>query len=63
MSWCKSGVGFQDLPFIDNRHLGSIHRFQQSSCFIRNTLELVFFYKVLVKEMLASNVCLYSRTV
>jgi len=29
MSWCTSGVGLQVLPFIDNRHLGSIPRFHR----------------------------------
>jgi len=29
---CTNGVGFQVLPFIDNRHFGNIHRFQQYSC-------------------------------
>jgi len=33
MSWCTSGVGLQVLPFIDKRHLGSIHRFQWFACF------------------------------
>ena len=27
MSWCTSGVGLQVLPFIENCHLGSFHRF------------------------------------
>jgi len=35
MSWCTSGVGLQVLPFIDNSHLGSIHRFQWISCYYR----------------------------
>ena len=30
----SSGVELQVLPFIDNRHLGSIHHFQQFSCLI-----------------------------
>jgi len=33
LSWCTSGVGLQVLSFIDNRHLGSIHRFQRYPCF------------------------------
>jgi len=28
MSWCTSSVYLQVLPFIDNRHLGSIPRLQ-----------------------------------
>ena len=32
MSWCTSGVWLQDLPFIDNRHLGSIPCFQRIPC-------------------------------
>jgi len=36
MSWCTSGVWLQDLPFIDNRHLGSIPHFQQFSYFYWN---------------------------
>ena len=32
MFWCKSGVWLQDLPFIDNRHLGSIPSFQRFPC-------------------------------
>jgi len=35
MSWCTSGVGLQDLPFIDNSHLVSIPRFQRFSCLYR----------------------------
>jgi len=27
MSWCTSGVGLQVLPFIDNRHLGSMYNY------------------------------------
>jgi len=32
MNWCTSGVGLQYLPFIDNRHLESIPRFQRFPC-------------------------------
>jgi len=32
MSWCASGIVLQVLPFIDNRYLGNIHRFQRFSC-------------------------------
>ena len=32
VSWCTSGVGLQVLPFIDNRHLGIIPRFQWFPC-------------------------------
>jgi len=30
MSWCTNGDGLQVLPFMDNRHLGSIPHFQLS---------------------------------
>jgi len=29
MSWYTSDVGLQRLPFIDNRHLGSIYCYQR----------------------------------
>ena len=32
VSWWTSGVGLQVLPFIDNRHLGIIPRFQWFPC-------------------------------
>ena len=32
MSWCTSSVWLQVLPFLDNRHLGSITRLQQIPC-------------------------------
>jgi len=33
MVCCTSCIGLQVLPFIDYRHLGSIHHFQRFSCF------------------------------
>ena len=36
MSWCTSGVKLQVLPFIDDRYLGSMLRFQRFSCFVGN---------------------------
>jgi len=33
MSLCTNGIGLQVLPFRDNMHLGSIHRFQWFSCY------------------------------
>jgi len=32
MSWCTSRFWLQLLPCIDNRHLGSIPRFQRIPC-------------------------------
>jgi len=44
MSWCTSGVGLQDLSFIDNWLLRSIHPFQRYSCI--QCLQLNEFLKV-----------------
>ena len=40
MSWCSSGVGWQALSFIDNSHLGSIHRSLRYVCLFVSVMTL-----------------------
>ena len=48
MSWCASGVGLQYLPFIDNRHLGNIPRFQRFPCLEHEPTHLISSLRIVV---------------
>jgi len=64
MSWCTSGVGLQDLPFIDNRHLESIPCFQLLPCYSSTIhIFILLLIKVAVKKMAYFVVSVFTNNI